>query len=97
MRLLGEIARNRGLNWSPLEMLTGITVYGREHSSSMIVIFQPLGVAREYGSMGFVLVACPAGLGDGEARRALRTRAFFWRGFAVLRAMGRLPRRQDVV
>ena len=47
MRLLGEIARNCGLNCSPLDMSTGITVYGRPHSSSMIVIFQPLGVGQK--------------------------------------------------
>ena len=36
MRLFGLIARNSGLNWSPLPMLTGITRYARPHSSSMM-------------------------------------------------------------
>jgi hypothetical protein len=46
MRLLGEIARNSGLNWSPLPMFTGWIVYGSPHSSSMMVIFQPFGVGQ---------------------------------------------------
>jgi hypothetical protein len=46
MRLLGEIVRNAGSNCSPLEMSTGTSVYGSAHSSSMIVIFQPLGVGQ---------------------------------------------------
>jgi hypothetical protein len=50
--LLGEIARNSGANCSPAAMLTGLTRYGRPHSSSMIEIFQPLGVGQKYRSIG---------------------------------------------
>ena len=46
MRLLGEIAKNSGLNCSPLAMFTGTTLYASPHSSSMIVIFQPFGVGQ---------------------------------------------------
>ena len=46
MRLLGLIFRNSGLNWSPLPMFTGTSVYGSPHSSSMMLIFQPLGVGQ---------------------------------------------------
>src|SRR6266571_1170301 len=45
--------------------------------------------------MGLFLPVGLAGSSDVDAR-ALRARAFFWLGFAVLRAMGTLPRRQDV-
>ena len=46
MRLLGEIARNSGLNCSPLAMLTGIMRYGSRHSSSMMEILKPFGVGQ---------------------------------------------------
>jgi hypothetical protein len=46
MRLLGLIARNSGLNWSPRPMFTGIIRYWRPHSSSMIATFQPFGVGQ---------------------------------------------------
>jgi hypothetical protein len=46
IRLLGEIARNSGVNCSPLEMSTARMLYGSPHSSSMIEIFQPFGVGQ---------------------------------------------------
>ncbi len=46
MRLFGEIFRKSGLNCSPLEMFTGISLYGRPHSSSMIEILKPFGVGQ---------------------------------------------------
>ena len=46
MRLLGEIARNSGVNCSPFWMSTYFTVYGSPVSSSMMEIFQPLGVGQ---------------------------------------------------
>jgi hypothetical protein len=46
MRLLGEIARNAGLNWSPALMLTGTTRYGSPASSRKIVILWPFGVVQ---------------------------------------------------
>jgi len=46
MRLFGLIARNSGLNWSPLPILTGTVRYSRPHSSSMMLIFQPFGVGQ---------------------------------------------------
>ena len=45
--LLGEIARNSALNWSPLLMFTGRTRYCSPVSSSMMVIFLPLPVGQK--------------------------------------------------
>ena len=46
MRLFGDSSRNAGENCSPRPMFTGFTVYGRPHSSSMMLIFQPFGVGQ---------------------------------------------------
>ena len=46
IRLFGLIARNSGWNWSPLPILTGTVRYASPHSSSMMAIFQPLGVGQ---------------------------------------------------
>ncbi len=46
MRLFGENARNSGLNWSPLPMLTGWMSYFSPVSSRNIVILWPLGVGQ---------------------------------------------------
>ena len=46
MRLLGEIFRNSGSNWSPLPMLQGTMLYGIPSSSSRIVTFFPFGVGQ---------------------------------------------------
>ena len=46
MRLLGLIFRKSGLNCSPVPMFTGMILYGRPHSSSMMEIFQPFGVGQ---------------------------------------------------
>ncbi len=46
MRLFGAIFRKSGLNCSPLEMFTGIRLYGVPHSSSMIDILKPFGVGQ---------------------------------------------------
>ena len=46
IRLLGLIARNSGLNCSPVPMFTGTSLYARPHSSSMMEIFQPFGVGQ---------------------------------------------------
>ena len=46
MRLFGLMARNSGVNCSPLPMFTGTSRHGRPHSSSMIEIFQPFGVGQ---------------------------------------------------
>ena len=44
--LFGLIFRNSGLNWSPVPMSTGCTVYGRPHSSSMMWTLWPFGVGQ---------------------------------------------------
>ena len=46
IRLFGLTARNYGLNWSPLPMLIQRTLQAMSHFSSMVEIFQPLGVGR---------------------------------------------------
>jgi hypothetical protein len=46
MRLFGAIARNSGLNWSPLPMLTGKILYFSPVSSRNIVILWPFGVVQ---------------------------------------------------
>jgi hypothetical protein len=46
MRLFGAIARNSGLNWSPLPMLMGKTLYFSPVSSRNIVILWPFGVVQ---------------------------------------------------
>jgi hypothetical protein len=46
IRLLGEIARNSGLNCSPLLILTGTIRYESSASSKKIVILCPLGVVQ---------------------------------------------------
>ena len=46
MRLFGLIAMKSGLNWSPLPIFTGIKLYGRPVSSSMMETFQPFGVGQ---------------------------------------------------
>ena len=46
MRLFGLMARNSGVNCQPAAMSTGSTRYGRPHSSSRMLIFQPLGVGQ---------------------------------------------------
>jgi hypothetical protein len=46
MRAFGLIAMNSGLNWSPAPMFTGLSVYGRPVSSSMMETFQPFGVGQ---------------------------------------------------
>ena len=45
--LFGLILTNSGSYWSPLPMLTGMTLYSSPHSSSMIVIFLPLPVGQK--------------------------------------------------
>ena len=46
IRLFGLIARNSGVNCSPLEMLTGIIRYAAPSSSSRMATFQPFGVGQ---------------------------------------------------
>ncbi len=46
MRLFGEMARNSGLNCSPLPMSTGTTRCGRPVSSMNTRTFWPLGVGQ---------------------------------------------------
>ena len=46
MRWFGVIARNSGLNWSPLPMLIGITLYGSPSSSSAMCTLWPFGVGQ---------------------------------------------------
>jgi hypothetical protein len=53
--LLGEMARNSALNWSPLLMLTKRTLYGSPHSSSMIAILKPFGVGQKCRSIEALL------------------------------------------
>src|ERR1700681_2860510 len=51
IRPLGLSLRNSALNCSPRVMLTGNTVYGSPHSSSITDIFQPFGVGAKYSSI----------------------------------------------
>lgn len=46
MRLLGLMARKLGANCSPAPMVTGKVRYGSRHSSSRMLMFQPLGVGQ---------------------------------------------------
>jgi hypothetical protein len=43
IRLFGAIFRNSDVNCSPLPMLMYLTLWGTPSSSSMMLIFQPLG------------------------------------------------------
>jgi hypothetical protein len=45
--LFGLMAVYSGVDWSPLLIFTGITLYASSHSSSMMVIFLPLPVGQK--------------------------------------------------
>src|SRR3954465_10071114 len=71
MRLLGLMARNSGVNCSPMPMFTHFSSYGRTISSSAMVMLRPFGVGQKQTSIGWVMGA-PYGPTDmaGQSLRA---------------------------
>src|SRR5450631_4383222 len=85
--LFGLIARNSGVNCAPLPMSIGMARYARPHSSSMMWILWPFGVAHEYTSIIANALSRPCGA-KGAPRDSSGSEAAMFKGFFANQGLG---------